>query len=116
MAVKDAKTADSRLARFRIHPQVFGFSAGLIFLFVTLTLFNLDRAEDVFAQLKTDVTATFGWFLIFCTQAFLVFALYLAASRFGHIRLGGPDARKTNARLPSFAMLVSAGMGIGLMF
>ena len=116
MAVKDAKTADSRLARFRIHPQVFGFSAGLIFLFVTLTLVNLDRAEAVFAQLKTDVTATFGWFLIFCTQAFLVFDLYLAASRFGNIRLGGPGARPTYTRLAWFAMLFSAGMGIGLMF
>jgi choline/glycine/proline betaine transport protein len=38
------------------------------------------------------------------------------AGRFGDIRLGGPDARPEFSTLGWFAMLFSAGMGIGLLF
>jgi choline/glycine/proline betaine transport protein len=99
-----------------IHPWVFGFSAGLIFLVVFATLVNLDAAEATFASLKDGITSTFGWFMILCVQAFLLLCVYLAASRFGHIRIGGPGARPEFSTPAWFSMLFSAGMGIGLMF
>ena len=37
-------------------------------------------------------------------------------SRFGRIRIGGPDARPEFSSVSWFAMLFAAGMGIGLMF
>ena len=98
------------------HPHVFGFSAGLIILFVIVTLLNLDVAEAGFDAARDWITRRFGWFLIFCVQAFLLFCIYLAASRFGHIRLGGPGARPEFTKASWFAMLFAAGMGIGLMF
>lgn len=102
--------------RLSIHPQVFGFSAGLILLFVVVTLVNLDAADATFNAVKKGITETFGWLLILCVQSFLIFSVYLAASRFGHIRIGGPGARPEYTRTAWFAMLFSAGMGIGLMF
>ena len=48
--------------------------------------------------------------------AFLIFALGLMCSRYGAIRLGPDDARPEFSRLTWFAMLFSAGMGIGLLF
>ena len=47
---------------------------------------------------------------------FLIFALGLMCSRYGAIRLGPDDARPEFSRLTWFAMLFSAGMGIGLLF
>ena len=102
--------------RVKLHPTVFGLSASLIVVFVGLTLANLDAAEAVFQAIRTWVTDYFGWLFILLVQFFLLFSLYLAISRFGHIRLGGADAKPDFSRGSWFAMLFSAGMGIGLMF
>lgn len=102
--------------RLQIHPYVFGFSTALIVLFVAVTLVNLDAAEATFIAVKNGITSVFGWFLILCVQGFLIYCIYLAASRFGHIRLGGVGAKPDYSRPAWFAMLFSAGMGIGLMF
>jgi choline/glycine/proline betaine transport protein len=116
--VSSREPAPNQGRRFRIvcHPHVFGFSAGLILLFVVVTLLNLDAAEATFNAAKDGITARFGWFLIFCVQAFLLFCVYVAMSRFGHIRLGGPGAKPEFTTASWFAMLFAAGMGIGLMF
>ncbi|OWY40854.1 glycine/betaine ABC transporter permease [Xenophilus sp. AP218F] len=60
--------------------------------------------------------ARFGWFYLLSVFGFLVFALYLAFGRFGHIRLGKEDEEPEFSRMSWFAMLFSAGMGIGLVF
>ncbi|MBX9297071.1 BCCT family transporter [Chromobacterium piscinae] len=58
----------------------------------------------------------FGWFYLLSVFGFLLFALYLAFGRFGHIRLGKEDDEPEFSRLSWFSMLFSAGMGIGLVF
>ncbi|HZD54308.1 MAG TPA: BCCT family transporter [Woeseiaceae bacterium] len=107
---------ERRRTKLTLHPWVFGISAGLILLFIVLTLANLDAAEATFNTLKNGITRRFGWFLILTVQGFLLFCVYLAVSRFGHIRIGGPGARPEFSSLSWFAMLFAAGMGIGLMF
>ncbi len=114
--MNDDNERDGGSGGFKVHPRVFGVSVGLIAGFVLFALTNLDTAETLFARLKGGITLGFGWFLIFCVQAFLLFCLYLALSRFGHIRIGGAGARPHYSRPAWFAMLFSAGMGIGLMF
>ncbi len=102
--------------KLHMHPTVFGISALIIIGFIFLTLFNLDSAQHLFLGAKLWLTRYFGWLLILIVQAFVLFAVYLALSRFGHIRIGGSDARPDFSRPTWFAMLFSAGMGIGLMF
>lgn len=58
----------------------------------------------------------FGWLYLFLALGFLIFALYLAFSEFGSIRLGSDDDEPEYSNLSWFAMLFSAGMGIGLVF
>ncbi len=102
--------------RLHLHPTVFGASATLIIGVVFVTLINLDRSEAFFVGIKSAMTEHFGWLLVLCMQGFLLFCIYLAFSRFGHLRLGGPEARPQFSRPTWFAMLFSAGMGIGLLF
>ena len=116
MVPDPTETRRSRLPRLQIHPWVFGCSTALIVLFVALTLANLDTADAIFSRTKSGITSSFGWLLILCVQGFLLFCVYLALSRFGHIRIGGPGARPSYSRPAWFSMLFSAGMGIGLMF
>jgi len=102
--------------RFHIHPTVFGLSAFLIITGLFLTLLNIGSAELFFTGSKLWVTEKFGWLLILAVQCFLFFCVYLALSRFGAIRIGGKDAQPDYSRPTWFAMLFSAGMGIGLLF
>ena len=102
--------------KFGVHPVVFGFSVGLTLLFLVLTLANLGAADAMFSALKAGIARRFGWFFILSVQAFLLLSIYLAASRFGRIRIGGADARPEFSYVSWFAMLFAAGMGIGLMF
>jgi choline/glycine/proline betaine transport protein len=72
--------------------------------------------DSFFSQVQAAVSANTGWFLIFSMNAILIFCVYLAASRFSHIRLGGPDATPEFSTAGWLAMLFAAGMGIGLVF
>ncbi|MBC3192519.1 BCCT family transporter [Pseudonocardia sp. C8] len=57
-----------------------------------------------------------GWGFVLAASAFTTFALWLAFSKYGRIRLG-TDAEQPEFRRSSWiAMMFSAGMGIGLMF
>ncbi|RUO62852.1 choline/glycine/proline betaine transport protein [Pseudidiomarina planktonica] len=99
-----------------IHPQVFFTSVAIILIFVLGTVFNLETAQTLFNATKDGITANFGWFLILAVQLFLVFAIYLAVSRFRFVRIGGNEAKSDYSFLTWLSMLFSAGMGIGLMF
>jgi len=79
----------------------------------------------VFAPAQLSETATsalgfttekFGWFYLLATFGFLIFCFYLAFSRFGRIKLGSDDDEPEYSTSTWFAMLFSAGMGIGLVF
>ena len=67
------------------------------------------------AVLSGVITAG-GWAFVLSASAFVVFALWLAFSRYGKIPLGR-DGEPPEFRTTSWiAMMFSAGMGIGLMF
>ncbi|PRW64049.1 BCCT family transporter [Actinopolyspora mortivallis] len=62
------------------------------------------------------ITTNFGWLYILAATFFLIFVVVIMLSRFGNIRLGPPDSRPEYGRMPWFAMLFTAGMGIGLVY
>jgi choline/glycine/proline betaine transport protein len=99
-----------------IHPQVFFISAGLILFFVIVTLIFQQYVGDIFQMLQSTMASYAGWFFIWTMNIILVFILFLLASRFGDVRIGGMDARPEFGTLGWFSMLFSAGMGIGLLF
>ena len=107
-----------RILGFEIeaHPVVFPVGAGLIVLFVTLTALWPRRALLLFAAAKDGIAEHFSWAYVFSMTGFLIFALWLAFSRFGRVRLGKDDETPEFGRVSWFAMLFSAGMGIGMLF
>ncbi|WP_245821165.1 BCCT family transporter [Geodermatophilus pulveris] len=62
------------------------------------------------------VTGNLGWFFVLLASAFVVFVIWLAASKYGRIPLGRDDERPEFRTVSWIAMMFSAGMGIGLMF
>ncbi len=101
---------------FDIHPPVFWPAAVLSVLFIAVTLLVGDPMKAVFSGLQGFISNNFGWFLVLAVNCYLFFMIFLAFSRFGSIRLGGKDAIPDFSRLSWFAMLFSAGMGIGILF
>ncbi|NLU68392.1 BCCT family transporter [Streptomyces sp. HNM0574] len=75
-----------------------------------------DDAEAAFTALRDRIGETVGWWYVLLVTGFLVFAFWVALSRAGDIRLGRDDERPEFSRFSWFAMLFSAGMGIGLVF
>ena len=101
---------------FDFHPEVFLVSGGLILLFVLFTLIFHGPAETVFSEVQNFIAGSLGWFLILSVTFFLIFTIFIAFSKLGNVRLGGENARPEFPTFAWIAMLISAGMGIGLMF
>jgi choline/glycine/proline betaine transport protein len=101
---------------FDLHPQVTFTSVAFLVTFILLTLMFRDQAKELFDTAMGAITSSFGWFLILASNAFILAAGFFAFSRFGRIRIGGPEAKPEFSTPAWFAMLLSAGMGIGLMF
>ena len=101
---------------FDLHPQVSTISGGLILLFIVLTLVFREQSGVFFQSLLNGIGDTFGWLYILAANFFIIVMLLIAFSGFGKIRIGGPDALPEFSTFSWFAMLLSAGMGIGLMF
>jgi choline/carnitine/betaine transport len=101
---------------FDVHPHVTFVSAFVLVAFIILTLMFKQDASAFFKDAMAGITGTSGWFLILTANLFILAALYFAFGRFGGIRIGGADARPEFSTGAWFAMLLSAGMGIGLMF
>ncbi|SDS27670.1 choline/glycine/proline betaine transport protein [Gillisia sp. Hel1_33_143] len=110
--------SDERKSIFglEVNGPVFFTSAIIIILIITLTLLYKERAEQYFTSIQDFVANKAGWFFILSVNIFLIFMIYLAFSKFGNIRIGGQSAKPEFKTLSWFAMLFSAGMGIGLLF
>jgi choline/glycine/proline betaine transport protein len=108
--------ASQTKARADINPNVFFGSVGIILVMLLAAVVATKDVEAIFGGIQDGIVHRFGWFYIAAMTGFLVFAVWLTFSRFGHIRLG-PDDSRPSYSLPSwFSMLFSAGMGIGLLF
>ncbi len=100
----------------QVNGPVFFTSSIIIIISIALTLIFEEQAEGYFNDIQNFVANNGGWFFVLCVNIFLIFVLYLAFSKFGTIRIGGKDAKPEFKTISWFAMLFSAGMGIGLLF
>jgi len=96
--------------------MVFWISVAIVLLFViwgAVIPQNFGNAANAALEFTTS---SFGWLYLMATFGFLIFAIYLAFSKYGKIVLGTEDDEPEYSNMSWFAMLFSAGMGIGLVF
>ncbi|ARI78712.1 glycine betaine uptake BCCT transporter [Halobacillus mangrovi] len=72
--------------------------------------------ESISANVKGYISVHFGWYYLLIVTLFVIVCLYLIFSPYGKIKLGKPDDKPDYSYSTWFAMLFSAGMGIGLVF
>lgn len=101
---------------FFIDRPVFISSISILFaLIFTVGLFP-DTSSQVFAQIQAGIVENASWYYVLVVAIILVCVLFLAFSRLGDIKLGPDHSTPAYSNVSWFAMLFSAGMGIGLMF
>ncbi|MGP4106839.1 glycine betaine uptake BCCT transporter [Virgibacillus sp. L01] len=96
--------------------KVFYISAVVAILFIIWGILPNSNMSFVTTKIQEYLVEKFGWFYLMSATAFLVFAIYLIFSKYGNIKLGKPGDKPEYSYLTWFAMLFSAGMGIGLVF
>jgi choline/carnitine/betaine transport len=102
------------------HPKidrlVFGVTAVLAVGFVVWGIVSTDGLASISGAAQSWVIEKTGWLFVLAASFFVIFVLWLAASRYGRIKLGADDEKPQFKTVSWIAMMFSAGMGIGLMF
>ncbi|MGM0901348.1 MAG: glycine betaine uptake BCCT transporter [Bacillota bacterium] len=96
--------------------NVFWISLAFASVFVIWGVVAPVQLGEMMSVAKAFFLETFGWFYQLAATFFLLFALFLIFSKYGKIKLGKDDDKPQFKRPTWFAMLFSAGMGIGLLF
>lgn len=106
-----------RLGPFpRVSKPVFITSALLIVGFIIFGALFTETAGVLFNFLQNFITDKFGWMFTILMNVALIFCIYLAASRYGDIRLGQQTEKPEYSLFSWIGMLFSAGIGIGLVY
>src|SRR5918995_3423183 len=95
---------------------VFSVAAVLVLAFIVWGVFGTDSLSAVATAVLGGIMTGGGWAFVLAATGFVVFALWLAVSRYGRITLGNDDEAPEFRTVSWVAMMFSAGMGIGLMF
>lgn len=95
---------------------VFWITLGLVVLAVSFGAFAPESFESVTENMKNFITSSFGWYYLLVVTGIVLFCLFFIVSPIGQITLGKPEEKPEFSRMSWFAMLFSAGMGIGLVF
>jgi choline/glycine/proline betaine transport protein len=110
------ETEEPRSPRIQISPPVFILSALLTLGLVLFAAIFTEPAARVFSAIQVWIVASAGWFYVLSVAGFMIFVVAVALSGYGRIKLGPDHSEPDYSYTSWFAMLFSAGMGIGLMF
>jgi BCCT family betaine/carnitine transporter len=100
----------------RIDWPSFGTSVGIILIVCVALASFPDEAAAAMRTLYELIAHELGIFYLLASVAVIGFLTWLAASRFGAVRLGAEDSKPEFTTLSWIAMLFCAGVGAGLMY
>lgn len=95
---------------------VTGCAAALILAVVLWGVLGGDSFAAFASTALSYVVGSWGWLYVLAGTVFVGFILFIAFSKFGHIRLGKDNEPPEFNSISWVAMMFAAGMGIGLMF
>ncbi|GAB2754082.1 choline BCCT transporter BetT [Salinifilum aidingensis] len=102
--------------RSHTNPPVFLISGIVAVAFVLWGVLGPGTLYDTATTVNSFITSTFGWLYIIAASLFVVFVVILLFTRWGTIRIGPSDSKPEYSNQAWFAMLFTAGMGIGLVY
>lgn len=109
-------TPDADGPKPRLDLVVFGVTAAAVIAFVIWGIADKESLNTTTEDMLGWITDNLGWVFILSATFFVLFAIYLAVSKYGKIPLGLDGEKPEYNTVSWIAMMFSAGMGIGLMF
>ena len=100
----------------KVDTIVFGVTAVIAVAFVLWGFLSTDTLSTASGASLDWVVHNMGWLFSLVASGFVLFVIWLAASKYGRIPLGRDDEEPEFKTVSWIAMMFSAGMGIGLMF
>ena len=101
---------------FEIDKQVFIPSVAVLVLLVAFSAIAPEMAGGAFQSLQDAIVTYASWYYVLVVAIILVVVTLVTFTRYGNIKLGPDHSTPDYSFVSWFAMLFSAGMGIGLMF
>lgn len=111
MEAKNTQIRESTILK-----PVFFPSVVIIFLLLFFTLLAPEEVGVIFSSTREFIAHKFGWLYMLSVGIFTFSTFALALSPYGRFKLGPDQSKPSYSNSSWFAMLFSAGMGIGLMF
>ncbi|MTI67011.1 MAG: BCCT family transporter [Firmicutes bacterium] len=91
-------------------------SAVFVLGFIIFTITMPDKSAKIFSDINDLLNENFNWLYVLTINSAFIFLLLIGLSKFGKIRLGGFKAKPEYSNFAWYAMLFSAGIGIGIFF
>ncbi|WGL16495.1 choline BCCT transporter BetT [Microbulbifer bruguierae] len=98
------------------NPPVFYAATAVLLLMVTYAVIFPENATTNFKALQSWIVVHMSWYYVLVVAIILISTVAIAMSRFGEIKMGPEHSEPDYDFTSWFAMLFSAGMGIGLLF
>lgn len=96
--------------------SVFYISLAASLFLISFGIFMPEKVESFSTSSLNFIYNYLGWFILGSVLIFLAFCMYIAFSKFGHIRLGDDNDRPEYKTSVWIGMLFSASIGISLVF
>lgn len=107
---------NSNVQKSKAGKSVYYISLAITFIIVIWAIAAKNSFANAANNLLGFLTNNFGWSYLLSMLIFVIFAIFLALSKYGNIKLGSDDSKPDYSTASWFAMLFGAGMGIGLVF
>ncbi|UXR31774.1 BCCT family transporter [Staphylococcus simulans] len=95
---------------------VFIYASVIVLIVVLAGAIFPSQFDHVTNTIKLWITDKLGWYYLILTTILVFFCVFLIFSPIGKLKLGKPNDKPEFNTISWFAMLFSAGMGIGLVF
>ncbi|WP_241958670.1 BCCT family transporter, partial [Staphylococcus gallinarum] len=92
------------------------YSAIIVAIVVLIGAILPEQFDTITNNIKLWITEKLGWYYLILTTFIVFFCIFLIFSPIGKLKLGKPNDKPEFNTVSWFAMLFSAGMGIGLVF
>ena len=99
-----------------LHPGMGIAAKVMVVAFVLFTVINVEFAGKIYGTLRGWVESGLSWYYITAVTVLFGVCMFLMFSKWGKIKLGDDDSKPEFSYFSWFAMLFSAGVGIGILF
>ncbi len=99
-----------------LHPGMGLAAKAMVAAFVIFTILNVEFAGGIYRSIRSWLESGLSWYYISVVAGIMLFCFFLMFSKYGSLRLGDDDSRPEFSNFSWFAMLFSAGIGIGILF